>query len=64
MGERKSTKDVQPMTKNQTRYEIRLGGETKCASSLPCCGYPVKTLRQMMADGYQYVVDGKTVRKV
>lgn len=49
---------------NNQKYEIRRGGETKCASSLPYCGYPVKTLRQMMADGYQYVVDGKTVRKV
>ena len=48
----------------ETKYEIRLGGETKCTSSLPYCGYPVKTLRQMMADGYQYVVGGKTVRKV
>lgn len=52
------------MTKNQAIHEIRRNGETKCASSLPYCGYPVKTLRQMMVDGYQYVVDGKTVRKV
>ena len=52
------------MERNCVKYEIRRGGETKCASSLPYCGYPVKTLRQMMADGYQYVVGGKTVRKV
>ena len=52
------------MERNSVKYRIRRDGETKCASSLPYCGYPVKTLLQMMADGYQYVVDGKTVRKV
>lgn len=49
---------------NNPKYEIRRNGETVCVSSLPYCGYPVKTLRQMMADGYQYDVDGKAIRKV
>lgn len=48
----------------EKKYEIRRGVETKCTSCLPYCGYPVKTLRQMMADGYQYVVGGNAVRKV
>lgn len=47
-----------------SRYEIRLNGETVCASSLPMCGYPMKRLREIMANGYRYYVDGKMVRKI
>lgn len=49
---------------NSQKYEIRRNGETVCVSSQPQCGYPAKTVRDMMAAGYQYVVDGKAVRKV
>ena len=46
------------------QYEIRRNGEKVCVSSLPCCGYPVRMLRDMLAAGYQYFVDGKVIRKV
>lgn len=45
-------------------YCILRGDVVLCRSSLPYCGYPLKTMRDMMAAGYQYVVDGKSVRKV
>lgn len=46
------------------KYEIRRGGETVCVSSLPMCGYDLKRLRGILADGYKYYVDGKLQRKV
>lgn len=49
---------------NNPKYEIRRNGETVCVSSMPYYGYPAKTVRDMMAAGYQYAVDGKAVRKV
>lgn len=45
------------------KYEIRRDGSTVCASSLPMCGYPAKLLREMIAAGYRYYVDGKLQRK-
>lgn len=49
---------------NTQKYEIRRNGETVCVSSPPYCGYSAKTVRDMMAAGYQYAVGGKAVRKV
>lgn len=46
------------------KYEIRLSGETVCVSSVPKCGYSAKTLREMLAAGYRYYVNGKMERKV
>lgn len=45
-------------------YEIRRGGETICQSNLPMLGYSAKLLRQMVADGNRYYVDGKLQRRV
>lgn len=45
-------------------YEIRLGGETVCVSSIPRCGYSARTLRDMVNAGYRYYVGGKLQRKV
>lgn len=44
-------------------YCILRGGVVLCRSPLPWCGYPPKQVRQMVADGYTYTVDGKE-RKV
>lgn len=44
-------------------YCILRGDVVLCRNSLPYCGYPVKLLRQMIADGHRYTVDGKE-RKV
>ena len=44
-------------------YIIQRGDVVLCRSSLPCCGYQPKQVRQMIADGYRYTVDGKD-RKV
>lgn len=49
---------------NVHNFTIIRGDVILCHSSIPYCGYPVKLLRSMIADGYQYVVDGKVVRKV
>lgn len=46
------------------QYEIRLNGEPVCVSSVPKCGYSAKTLREMLAAGYRYYVNGKMERKV
>lgn len=46
------------------QYEIRRDGEVVCASSLPMCGYTPKRLREMLAAGYRYYVNGKLERKV
>lgn len=46
------------------KYEIRLNGETVCVSSVPKCGYSGKLLREMVAAGYRYYVNGKMERKV
>lgn len=45
-------------------YEIRRGGETICTSHVPRLGYTPKRLREMVADGYKYYVDGKLQRKI
>lgn len=45
------------------RYEIRRGGLTVCQSSLERCGYSKKLLREMIAAGYGYYVDGKRAKK-
>lgn len=45
-------------------FEIRRDGDTVCVSSVPRCGYSAKLLREMMADGYRYYVNGKLQRKV
>lgn len=45
-------------------YEIKRGGVTVCRSeTLVRCGYTEKQLKGMLADGYRYYVDGKSVRK-
>lgn len=44
-------------------YEVRRNGETVCVSSVPQCGESLKKLRQIVADGHQYYVDGKYQRK-
>lgn len=44
-------------------YCILRGDVVLCRSSLPYCGYQPKTVRQMIADGHRYLVDGKE-RKV
>ena len=44
-------------------YKIIRGDVVLCRSSLPCCGYQPKKVRQMIADGHRYLVDGKE-RKV
>lgn len=48
----------------KTIYEIRRGGETVCRSNIPMLGYSAKLLRQMVADGYRYYVDGKMQRRI
>lgn len=48
----------------KTIYEIRRGGETVCHSNIPMLGYSAKLLRQMVADGYRYYVDGKMQRRI
>lgn len=40
-------------------YKILRGDVVLCRSSLLCCGYQPKQVRQMIADGYRYLVDGK-----
>lgn len=45
------------------RYEIRRGGVTVCRSGLERCGYSEKQLREMIAVGYGYYVDGKRAKK-
>lgn len=44
-------------------YEIRRDGSTVCRSSIPRCGYPAKLLREMIAAGFRYYVDGKLQRR-
>ena len=44
-------------------YCIRRGDVVLCRSSVPWLGYPTKKVRQMVADGHVYTVDGKE-RKV
>lgn len=46
------------------RFEIRRDGETVCTSPLPMCGYTPKRLREILAAGYRYYIDGKLQRKV
>lgn len=52
------------MEKEKKVYEIRRGGETMEHSSVPMLGKTVKQLRQMVADGYRYYVDGKMKRRI
>lgn len=40
-------------------YKILRGDVVLCRCSVPWCGYAQKKLRQMIADGYRYTVDGK-----
>ena len=49
--------------KMSERYEIRRGGVTVCRSGLERCGYSEKLLRQIIAAGYGYYVDGKRAKK-
>ena len=44
-------------------YCILRGNVVLCRSSVPWCGYAPKQVRQMVADGYRYTIDGKE-RKV
>ena len=43
-------------------YKILRGDVVLCRSSVPYCGYLPKKVRQMITDGYQYMVDGKEKR--
>ncbi len=45
------------------RYEIRRGGVTVCRCCQVRCGYSEKLLRQIIAAGYGYYVDGKRAKK-
>lgn len=45
-------------------YEIRRDGETVCRSSLPRCGYCAQRLKEMIASGYRYYIDGKLQRRL
>ena len=45
-------------------YEIRREGETVCRSSLPRCGYSAGGLKDMLASGYRYYIDGKIQRRL
>lgn len=47
-----------------TSYEIRRDGVTLLNSPIPLCGYSPKMLRQIVADGHKYYVDGKYQRKI
>ena len=38
---------------------ILRGNVVLCRSSVPYCGYAPKKVRQMIADGHRYLVDGK-----
>lgn len=40
-------------------YKILRGDVVLCRSSVPYCGYPPKKVRQMIADGHTYTIDGK-----
>lgn len=44
-------------------YKILRGDVVLCRSSMHYCGYQPKQVRQMIADGHRYLVDGKE-RKV
>ena len=46
------------------KYEIRRDGVTVCSSNIPRCGYGIKLLREMVAIGYRYYVDGKMQKKI
>ncbi len=48
----------------KTTYEIRKDGVIVCASTIPLCGYTQKMLRQIVATGYRYCVNGKIQRKI
>ncbi len=48
----------------QTTYEIRKDGVNVCTSAIPLCGYTQKMLRQIVAAGYRYCVNGKIQRKI
>lgn len=50
-------------TKEKTVYEIRMDGRTICTSSIPMCGYRREVLRQIVAAGFLYCVNGKVQRK-
>lgn len=53
------------MLNNETcLYEIRREGKTVCASPLPLCGYGKPKLREIVAAGYRYYVNGKMQRKI
>lgn len=43
-------------------YCILRGDVILCRSNIPWCGYQPKKVRQMIADGYRYIVDGKEKR--
>ena len=43
-------------------YKILRGDVVLCRSSVPYCGYAPKKVRQMIADGHKYTVDGKEKR--
>lgn len=47
-----------------TSYQIRRDGVTLLNSPIPLCGYSPKKLRQIVAAGHKYYVDGKYQRKI
>ena len=45
-------------------YEIHRNCVTMLQSQIPLCGYSVKMLKKILADGHRYYVNGKMVRKI
>ena len=43
-------------------YEIRRSGQVICRSSIPDCGYPKDTIRNMERNGMHLYCDGKKVK--
>jgi len=53
------------MEKNEEfLYEIRREGRIMCTSPLPMCGYDRSKLREILAAGYRYYVNGKMQKKL
>lgn len=48
----------------QAVHEIRKDGVVVVTSTIPRCGYTQKLLRQIVAAGYRYCVNGKIQRKI
>ena len=43
-------------------YEIRRAGQVICSGSIPDCGYPKETLRDMERNGMYLYCEGKKVK--